>query len=190
MNNLLIKQVEDTFLSLDSDIIKEGIAWYPQANKKVREVAHSLNLPVKLVAEVVSILSPAQLWENNVAEAHKLLFSLKYEPEQIEKLTFTTYRSNVEKAIRVYNKEQVLNDEKSGFKTYSFAKNLLLDSSRVTIDRHMLKIADIEKLLNVKSLTKKAYGEFEEAIQKVAKKYSLKGYELQAMLWLKLRDEA
>lgn len=188
MNNLLIKEIENIFLKLDPEVIQEGIKWYPDANKKIREVAHSLELPVKLVAEVVSILSPAQLWENNVAEAHKLLFSLKYEPEQIDKLTFTTYRSNVEKAIRVYNKEQVLTDEKSGFKTYSFAKNLLLDSSRVTIDRHMLKIADIEKLLNVKSLTKRAYSDFEEGILKVAKKYSLKGYELQAALWIHARE--
>jgi len=189
MDYKLIETIDQAVAGLDHKTINEGIEWYPEANKKIRRIAHSLALPSSVVAETVSILSPFQVWESNIEEAHKLLFSLKYEPDQLEKLTFTTYRSNVEKAIRVYRKEEVMNQDKGGFKTFAFAHNLLLKDQYVTIDRHMLKLVDIEKFFGTKSLTKKTYFAYAEAIKKVAKKYNLKGYEVQASLWLKLRDQ-
>lgn len=162
--------------------------WYKKANVFCKNVAHELNIETDLVAKVVAILSPFNLWDNNKNDAHKLLFALKYERETVGLLTFTTFRNNVQKAIDVYDGKIDFELTDTNMKTYSFYQNIMLNDKYVTIDRWMMRLLDFEKYFG-KTLTKKRYIEFAKSFMYVAWKNKLKGYELQAILWEQIRNE-
>ena len=173
---------------VDPKNVNSGKDWYIQANIFCKNVAHELNIETDLVAKVVAILSPFNLWDNNKNDAYKLLFALKYERENVGLLTFTTFRNNVQKAIDVYDGKIDFELTDTNMKTYSFYQNIMLNDKYVTIDRWMMRLLDFEKYFG-KTLTKKRYVQFAESFMYVAWKNKLKGYELQAILWEQIRNE-
>lgn len=188
-SNKKVNTIVEKYLdSVEPKNIQSGANWYAQANRFCKDVAHEIGVDVDLVAKVVAILSPFNLWENNKMDAYKLLFALKYERETVGLLTFTTFRNNVKKAIDLYDGKIDFELTDTNMKTYSFYKNLMLDSNYVTIDRWMLRILDFEKYFG-KTLTKKRYVQFAESFLYVAHKRNMHAYELQAILWEQIRNE-
>lgn len=187
-NNKVNKILSDYVDRVEPENIESGVNWYRNAYKWCREIAYEIGVSTEMVAKVVAILSPFNVWENNKMDAYKLLFALKYERETVGLLTFTTFRNNVQKAIDVYDGKVdfVLTD--TNMKTYSFYQNLILNKNYVTIDRWMMRIIDFEKYFG-KTLTQKRYKQFAESIMYVAMQKGLKGYELQAILWEQIRNE-
>jgi len=165
----------------------DGERWYSEARLKAQHIAHSAGIDLATAADVVSILSPANEWNNNVSEALKLAFSYKKEPEQLELLTFVTYKNNVRKAIQRLKGHPVLKGaEKTAPKTYRFAQNIKGDLDPVTIDRHMLRCFNFPEGEN---LNYGSYMYIEEAVQNYAhKRTEWTPAQLQAILWTVQRE--
>lgn len=186
---MVTNTIDELFQSTKVSYIDKGKAWYYNANLKIKDIARNLQVDAKMVAETVAILSPFNLWENNLSDANRLLFSLKYERDQLESLTFTTFKSNVQKVIDMYDNGTDFEPTKTNMKTYAFSKNLMLDDKYVTLDRHMLRLIDFESIFG-KTLTQKRYHEYGSSFFHVGAKYGLKAYELQAVLWERQRAES
>lgn len=188
MNTKAIKQLRDIYSKVETRDISDGLSWYDQANEKIRIYANSLDIDPKLFAEIVSILSPSTVWEKNLDQAYDLVSKLKTEREEVGKLVFNTYKHNVTKAIELYDGKLTLNeDKKSGMKTYNFARNLLLDTAAVTIDRQMLKLLDTNEYFGTSTLTYKTYYQYADVIKKLSSHIGILPYQLQASLWLHAR---
>lgn len=185
--NFLETKLKETYETLNPEHIIHGHEWYDNAYKLIKIYSDDLRVKPEEFATVTSILSPFNPWERNIVDASKLIFAVKYEPEQLEKLTFTTFKNNVRKAIG-YIKGEVMLEYSGANKTYSFAKNLLLNPDYVTIDSHLLKLVDMQETFGVKTLTERAYNEYSETVKKVSKGYFLHGYQFQASLWLHARE--
>lgn len=187
----LFNKLRNLFIEISrnhKNYMSDGITWYEKAHKQIKESSHDLNVSIDMFAQIVAILSPYNRWENNISDAYKLLFCLKYERDQLDKLTFTTFKSNVDKAVKVFDGIQEFIMTDSNMKTYSFYKNLMLDSNYVTIDRHMLNLIDFEKYFG-KSLTSKRYNDYSIYFDMIASEHNLEPYEVQAIFWEYKRNE-
>jgi len=183
LRNLFIDIVQNY-----SEYKNNGLNWYKKANRQIKESAIDLNVDIDLYAKIVAILSPYNRWENNISDAYKLLFCLKYERDQLQKLTFTTFKNNVEKAIDVYDGKVDFIMTDTNMKTYSFYRNLMLDSNYITIDRHMIKLLDFNKYFG-KTLTSKRYNEYSILFHEIANEFEIEPYEIQAIFWEYARNE-
>jgi len=183
LRNLFIDIVQNY-----SEYKNNGLNWYKKANRQIKESAIDLNVDIDLYAKIVAILSPYNRWENNISDAYKLIFCLKYERDQLQKLTFTTFKNNVEKAIDVYDGKIDFIMTDTNMKTYSFYRNLMLDSNYITIDRHMIKLLDFNKYFG-KTLTSKRYNEYSILFHEIANEFEIEPYEIQAIFWEYARNE-
>jgi hypothetical protein len=167
--------------------IMHGERWYNEARLKAQHIAHSAGIDLATAADVISILSPANEWTNNVQEALKLAFSYKREPQQLELLTFVTYKNNVNKAIQRLKGHPVLKGaSKTAPKTYRFAKNIQGDEEPVTIDRHMLRAVNFPE---GEGLNLGSYLHMEEAFQDyAATRTDWTPAQLQAIIWTVQRE--
>lgn len=183
LNNIFIDIVNNykTYLN-------DGMNWYKKANRQIKESAFDIGVDVDLYAKIVAILSPYNRWENNISDAYKLLFCLKYERDQLDKLTFTTFRNNVDKAVDVYDGKIDFVPTETNMKTYAFYRNLMLDSEYVTIDRHMINLIDFNKYFG-KTLTSKRYNDYSLYFDIIARANNIEPYELQAIFWEYVRNE-
>lgn len=188
MNTKAYKHLRETLSHVPAKDFNAGLDWYDQANEQTKIYANELEIEPKLFAEITSVLSPSTVWEKNLDQAFDLVSKLKYEREEIGKLVFNTYKTNVTKAIAIYDNKATLDESKgTGMKTYNFARNLLLDPKAVTIDRQMIKILDINHFFGTKTLTYKTYYAYAKVLSTLAKEIKLIPYQLQAILWLYAR---
>ena len=171
-----------------SEYKNNGLNWYKKAHRQIKESAMDIGVDVDLYAKIVAILSPYNRWENNISDAYKLIFCLKYERDQLQKLTFTTFKNNVEKAIDVYDGKVDFIMTDTNMKTYSFYRNLMLDSNYITIDRHMMKLLDFNKYFG-KTLTSKRYNEYSILFHEIATEFEIEPFEIQAIFWEYARNE-
>lgn len=175
------------FINLPNFDKNLGKTWYKNANFDLVNILAELNLSTKLnineISLICSILSPANSWEKNLSDTKNLLnwfFFGRLNGETLPK--FSTYGQNVKKALEFLNARsnyrlknphldtyQVSKEFSSNWgntnmkaqKTLNFWYNLRNPHYKeplfFTIDRHMLKIAGIEK----QSLTVKQYKELQ-----------------------------
>lgn len=172
----------------------DGGNWYKEANTYSHHLSELFNLdsPCK-VAGIISALSPATNWERNKSDAHNFIALALSGDAMVGK--YGTYKNNVRKALEIFNLERPTKANvgtilrgKTGYKTESFFYNIYdLDSSEVTIDRHAIKGANNVYEGGSVTLTEKRYRDSERAYQKVAKKYNLKPYQVQAIVWVTYR---
>ena len=172
----------------------DGGNWYKEANTYADHLNELFNLdsPCK-VAGIISALSPATNWERNKSDAHNFI-ALALSGD-VMKGKYGTYKNNVRKALEIFNLDRPTKQSvgsilrgKTGYKTESFFYNIYdLDSSEVTIDRHAIKGANNIYKGGSVSLTEKRYRDSEKAYQKVAKKFNLKPYQVQAIVWVTYR---
>ena len=60
----------DNYFSLATDgDIDNGIAWYKQAHYICKNLSKQYNVPIAVVASIVSALSPRNKWNQNIKEA-------------------------------------------------------------------------------------------------------------------------
>jgi hypothetical protein len=157
---------------------KSGLVWYHEAHNFCKDVAKKNNISLAVVCGVVSALSPGTDWERNKKEAVALI--------EKQKISFTTYRRNVLKAMNILNgnllPEQAFSN-KTGAKTYNFFYNLLYPSNDyyVTIDRHAYRIATGKPY---ERLTSYQYGIVADYYRRQAAKLNITPSQLQATLWV------
>lgn len=177
-------RIKACYIRANRDVLKRGLNWYKQGNTFCKEIAHNTGLSVETVAMVVSALSPAVSWELNKIQAEQMCNAFR-DGLPLETVTTSTYESNRLKAWDILQGKKVITVKSP--KTYAFCRNLLLDVDSVTIDRWMLRV-----MFNrpIKSLTALKYRQCETILRDVANDLDLKPFQLQAITWEQIRQEA
>jgi hypothetical protein len=179
----IIKHYERAILraykASNKETIVNGLIWYRNANKIVKNIASINNIDIEIVSQVVSSLSPATSWHQNIKDSYRLV-NKPYESTKVG-----TYGMNKSKALLII-KNQVSLKFEGAPKTFSFYRNILLDSNYVTVDRWILRLLNIP---TNKAIPKKTYNDIVTAFLNVAKKLDIKGYQLQAICWIYIRDQ-
>lgn len=163
------------------DDVQKGVNWYKDANSFAVKLSQKYGYSVEQVAQTISILSPQTDWETNKNNAEK---ALQVHSNGIFVSMLKIYATKAQK-----ERVQALLDggytiPPTAQKTYAFYRNIMLDDSYVTIDRHAIKAAFGITQGGSVSISKNYYNMATEAYNKVANTMSLTGYELQAVLWV------
>jgi hypothetical protein len=170
----MIDRIQSALGRADEMHIARGLTWYANANHEVRRMAAITGQSEETVAAIIATLSPATNWERNLLEAESLLTD--------SGINYSTYPQQVVKARQILADRSGI-DACTGMKVRSFASNLMLDPSHVTIDRHMLTALAYEEYL-----TPKRYTAIADAFRAVATETPYHAYQLQAIIWLAERE--
>ena len=175
----------------DSDRVN-GLDWYKRANDIATEQAIKYNFNVNTVCAVISALSPAVSWSQNIKNSEALLQAVALGETDSKLINASTYGAQVEKALNIAwtNNVSLIGN---GLKTCSFYLNLvgIQDKSVVTIDRHILgaSVGSRSAIHKEISLTHKRYFAISKAIKRLARNRNILPKECQAVIWLAYRTK-
>ena len=191
LNKYQLKKVSknlDYFLNLATNQdIKSGKEWYKVANKFCKDNATKYNTSPLVVASIVSALSPRNKWNNNLKDAIKVLQAVQ-DGKQPEEIKVSTFHKNKFKAFNIAKGLQEITEDSR--KTYNFVRNIAhLDPQALTIDIwHIRACLKQFKSIGSASIGKTAYEQIKSLTINKANKLGLKGYELQAIIWLSIQN--
>lgn len=169
-------------LATDQDI-KQGKQWYKDANEICQDIAGRYNTDTMTAAQVISALSPRNKWKQNILDAYTI-FDAVQDGKNPEDVKVCTFHTNKFKAFNIAKSKTRITDK--SLKTYNFCKNIAnLCAESLTIDIWHLR-GCMDKLIKIDnaSIGRLAYGQIKKLTIKKAEKLGLKGYELQAIIWL------
>lgn len=170
--------------------MQEGVNWYLDANRWVWETANKYSIHPQVVANVCSMLSPNNKWHWNMDNTETMI-NAWLNGKSIESFKVTTYGQNKEKAWRYLRDEFDLIYVKSP-KTFSFAKNLMMDDDYVTIDmwmiRALLQNPQRKKKEISLSLPLTQYNRCVKLFKDTAEQLALSPIQLQASVWTAVRE--
>ena len=167
--------------------IKNGLSWYKDANSKAVEISKKYDIDVYKVAQVISALSPRNKWLQNIKDADKVCqaFTIGLTPNDIKVCTFHT---NKFKAFNILNNNVTITDK--SLKTFNFVNNIAyLNNDFLTVDIWHLRACFNDKI-SIKSaaIGRIAYEQIKRLTIKKANKLGIKGFELQAIIWLSTQN--
>lgn len=169
--------------------IENGKNWYIDAMNFASYLAEKYDIDKYIAATVISALSPNNKWERNKIDSETVIkaFQNGIAPESIK---VCTYNANKLKAFNALDGQLI--SEKAP-KTHAFAMNVGLNSAdHITIDKWHLRACVIKPKEGIKecseSCTSVQYRRIEKITALLAKKLGLKGYELQAIIWVTIKD--
>ena len=171
-------------LANDNDFI-EGVQWYKDAHLYCVEIAKEYNTSLEIVANVLSALSPRNRWKQNKKDTITIFEAVKLgiSPESIKVCTF---HQNKRKAYQCAKGNLLIT--KNSAKTFAFVQNIAyLDDNYITIDVWHIRAA-FDKMRIKKTLTKLEYYQLEKLTINLARKYGMKGFEFQAIIWCAIRN--
>jgi len=189
-NSDIRKHLSSWLLFATKEQIKDGIEWYKDAQDFCKYLSEKYDISVYVAATVVSCLSPNNKWARNKLDAENLiLYFLK--GRKLEDLKVCTYNNNKAKAWRAMQGEII--SEKAP-KTHAFAMNVgLLSSEHITIDKWHLRACLTEPSDGIVKCTESCtiiqYRRIEQITAQIAKDNNLKGYELQAIIWVTIKQK-
>lgn len=173
----------------------KGTKWYEEAQEFTEMVAVSFKTDPYIVATIISCLSPNNKWETN---KHNTMATLHFnelnpnatEAEYLKNVPCSTYFNNRKKAWRALKQGKEI--QKTAPKTHAFAMNIGLNSSEhITIDKWHLRACQVSPKADPQNLqescTALQYRNIERITAEIAKEKGLKGYELQAIIWLTIK---
>lgn len=166
--------------------IADGLTWYPKARGFAIDKAKFYQVSLQTVCGVISALSPAISWQQNLLNTETVLQAIKqsYEPENV---TVTTYNANKHKAFSIAKQDAVEFTTRAfakANKTANFYRNLLGWRDSVTVDRHAISAAIGHNTIN---LTLARYEVIADAYKLTAKTLGYSPSELQAIVWVVYR---
>lgn len=182
-----IQAITKDYQTINPKLKKRSAIWYDIANLKAEEISNKHKVCFAKVCGVISALSPMNEWNNNLAEAEKLIF-MHINQIPYTEITFKTFLSNVGKATQILDLEEPCPNEiskilygKVGYKTYNFFWNIYQpnDENFVTIDRHMLTYFGKEVITS-----KRMYDKMKQRLIDASNKLGLIPQQLQAILWV------
>jgi hypothetical protein len=174
---------------------KEGKIWYKDAQTFCKDISKKYKIEPYIVASVVSALSINNRWKRNKIDAEALIgcyASGKFtEKEIMEDVKVCTYDANKLKAWKILTQGKKISAKSP--KTHAFAMNVgLLSSDHITIDKHHLRACVcvptdgiVEAVTQCTSLQ---YRRIEAITSKLAKRYRLKGFQMQAIIWVTIKQ--
>lgn len=163
-----------------------GLEWYNEAHSLAVELSARYSVSVLQAAQVISILSPQKKWGANKKEAIAI-FNQHFTGEAPSFGYFAT-RATINEAHRIIAGEFLITIKR--IKTYSFADNIAFPSTsrEITIDRHALRVAYDDTSAKIDKVGINAYKYARQAYQQVADSLGIKGYQLQAIVWVTYKD--
>ena len=194
-DRVISNNLESYMKASDSKQRRQGKAWYKDAQKFAKQMSKKYNVEPFRVAGVISALSPNNKWKRNKIDAEATIGSFtsgKFTKEEFMKLVkVCTYNANKSKAWDILEQGDEITAKSP--KTHSFAMNVgLLSADHITVDkwhiRACLTKAKDGKTETQESCTSVQYRRIESITAKLAKKYKLKGYEFQAIVWLTIKS--
>jgi len=163
--------------------IKNGLNWYLDAFKIVKELALKYGFDFFIVANVLAALSPRNRWSQNIKDTETVLKAVN-EGKEPNEVKVCTFNNNKFKAFRIAKGNLIINELSP--KTYNFTKNIAhLDSEALTVDIWHLR-ACLKQFKSIKTaqIGKAAYQQIKDLTIRKAEKLGLKGFEYQAIIWL------
>lgn len=167
-----------------------GANWYNMAAGAGAELAETYEASIETAVGVIAALSPNNNWDTNIKDANTVLKAAK--DGLSDDIKVSTYGRNKDKAMRIAKGEEPL-DVLGGEKVTSFYTNILaahygtLDKE-VTVDAWALRAAcgvfDARKV----AISDGVYARAREAYQILAKELGLVAKQLQAIVWVVIRD--
>jgi hypothetical protein len=170
-------------LATDSDI-DNGIAWYKQAHYICKDLSKQYNVPIAVVASIVSALSPRNKWNQNIKDTVTVLNAIhcNLSPDDIKVCTF---HKNKRKAFLLGQRKAQITEQ--SLKTFNFVRNIAdLDENCITIDVWHLRACFGKTIKNVPTPT--VYAQIKELTINKAKAKGLKGFEYQAIIWNSVKN--
>lgn len=166
------------------DYLKQGRRWYDFVNQWCWHVAHTHDISLHKVAGIVSALSPRNRWDWNLSDAIELI-------ENRDKAKVHTTIVNKKKALAILEGKDI-EATLNGLKTVNFYRCIVnpKDHTSVCVDIWMWRAAFADSTLKSKSIHPKEYARIQDAVQAVAAKHTMLPLELQAIVWIVIRDLA
>ena len=164
--------------------VDQGKNWYKDAQDFTEYLSKKYGIDSYVCASVISALSPNNKWDRNKIDAEAVINAYIDDHKDVK---VCTYNANKNKAFDILNGKLIT--EKSP-KTHAFAMNVgLLSSDHITIDKwHLRACVTKSKADAVESCTLVQYRRAEKITSQIAKENNLKGYELQAIIWVTIRN--
>jgi len=167
--------------------IASGKDWYKVANKFCIDNATKYKTSPLIVASIVSALSPRNKWKQNLKDTIKVLQAVR-DGKQPEEIKVSTFHKNKYKAFNIAAGLRVITEDSR--KTFNFVRNIAhLDPQALTVDIwHLRACLKQFKSIGSASIGRLAYEQLKSLTIKKAQKLGLKGYELQAIIWLSIQN--
>jgi hypothetical protein len=166
-----------------------GRTWYVEAQAYAQELANEFGCTRARAAQVISAVSPNNVWERNKRDAHAVLRAVR-DGVPASEVKCCTYDANKLKAFAIAQGAREI--EPKSRKTYSFARNVdALDREHVTVDKwHMRACQTTSKQpKDVRTqVTVNQYDAVAEETRRVAQELGVHGHELQAAVWVAIRE--
>jgi hypothetical protein len=178
------------FTNATEQNVIDGKLWYIDAQTLCQSLAKEFDVNPYICASVVSCLSPNNKWQRNKVDARAVLVAWKA-GLNADSVKVCTYNANKAKAFRVLNEGEAI--AASAPKTHAFAMNVgLLSPGHVTVDKWHIR-ACLTKPRDgvtdtVETVTDRQYRRIEAITAQIAKVNGLKGYELQAIIWVSIKE--
>lgn len=180
MNNIteLETKLLNRFSTVSNAEITEGMEWYQSAHNFALKVSKHLRIPLFKVVGVLSALSPRNKWHRNKVDTIELIKRGKHGK-------FATFNGNRDKALRILESKDIneVRNILNAKKTTSFFNNIMYPTvnSTVTIDAWAYRTLDFDA-------KNKYYRDSEQAYKNAASKLGLRPHNLQAILWINIRN--
>ena len=183
------------YASATAEQKESGLRWYEDAKEFVETNSVIYNIDAYIVATIVSCLSPNNKWETNKANTVATIIYYKNNPnateaEYLKNVPCSTYFNNRKNAWKALKQGKEI--QKTAPKTHAFAMNIGLNSGEhITVDKWHLRACQVSPKANPQNLqttcTALQYRNIERITAEIAKEKGLKGYELQAIIWLTIK---
>ena len=169
---------------------QSGLNWYNEAQEWAKYLAETFGLDPYKTAAVISSLSPRSKWARNKVDAFNVCQAWK-DGKTANDVKVCTYGANKRKAFAILDGNTEITAKSP--KTHAFAANVgLLAADFVTVDVWHIRACLCSPKEGVKdsveSCTPAQYRRIEAITLKLARKYGLKGYELQAIIWVSIKE--
>lgn len=177
------------FNAANPEELRAGLSWYKEAQEFTNNLANEYNLDPYRVAGVVSALSPNNKWERNKIDAETVVKAhiAGIGPDSVK---VCTYNANKKKAFEILEGDTEITAKSP--KTHAFAMNVGLNSpEHITVDKWHLRACVVGPNDGIQDCTESCtavqYRRVEAITAKLAKDIGLKGYEMQAIIWVTIK---
>ena len=167
-----------------------GLHWYEEAQEWAKYLSDTFGIDRYKSAAVISSLSPNNQWARNKVDAFNVCQAWK-DGKTADDVKVCTYGANKRKAFAILDGDTEITAKSP--KTHAFAANVgLLAADFVTVDKWHIRACLCSPKEGVQeaveSCTPAQYRRIEAITLKLARKYGLKGYEVQAVIWVAIKD--
>ena len=170
--------------------MRKGKAWYKEAQQFTRYLSKIHKVDKYIVAAVTSALSPNNKWERNKFDANSLIYAFMT-GRSIDSFKVCTYNANKRKAWAIMTDGAEIAAKSP--KTHAFAMNIgRLSEKHVTIDKWHIRACLCQPgegiVDTAESVTSAQYRRIEAITARLAEENKLKAYQLQAVIWVAIKQ--